>query len=275
MKKQLVFFLYSMHVMSCYSIVQPDLSIILPLYGQDEHITACLDSIVQDPLFERYEILIFHIQASEKTYEEVMKYMNKYSNILYFRVSEKNLAHIFNLGIQLCSSPYITRFFTHMRLKPFGFDLMLEDFKNNGSKRVVYAQYYKINSVTQHFYDIYKFSIDKWLMGDGRIIDQFSPIIWQKSLHEQFGLFSEGLFANAFLSFFGKLTRYRSIFQYTARPVLVSYFNCENTFLMEDKYLVITQAITSVASSKSLSKKKQGKTKRKNRKKTRRKKYVT
>ncbi|TLP80902.1 glycosyltransferase family 2 protein [Maribacter sp. ACAM166] len=58
------------------------LSIILPVYNVEKHISKCIDSLLnQDLNFKDYEIIIVSDGSKDKSEEIVNSYCNNYNNI--------------------------------------------------------------------------------------------------------------------------------------------------------------------------------------------------
>ncbi len=73
---------------------RPLLSICIPTYNRAAFLPECLDSIVSqysdENVFKNIEVVIADNASTDNTQEVVKKYLEKYSNITYFR-NEKNL----------------------------------------------------------------------------------------------------------------------------------------------------------------------------------------
>jgi hypothetical protein len=175
----------------------PELTIILPVYGLDKQVVPCIASIIADPMFGSYELLIMHIGSSEETYRDIQPFISHYSNISYVPLVHATLLEATNIGVSLAQAPYLTRIFTCMRMRQYGFDLMLDPAKDY-RYRLVFGQCLFLEECIDSFYDIFNKSLSKKLIPNYNPITEYSPILWEKALHTDFGFLSD----ISYLSFF-------------------------------------------------------------------------
>ncbi len=75
------------------------ISIIIPAYNEEENISKCLDSILQQTYDKEYEVIVVDDGSSDKTGEIVKKKAEKYRKIRYLRINHSGRAKARNEGL--------------------------------------------------------------------------------------------------------------------------------------------------------------------------------
>ena len=84
------------------------LSVIIPAYNVEKYIDRCLDSLVNQTIFEKIEVIIVNDGSTDKTKEYAEKYIKKYSNIFLYNQKNRGVSNARNLGIDKAIGKYIT-----------------------------------------------------------------------------------------------------------------------------------------------------------------------
>src|SRR5579871_950607 len=88
---------------------QPIISIITSLYGADQFIEGFLEDIVQQTVFDQCELIIINANSPGNEENTIKKYMERYDNILYFRLNrDPGLYGVWNLAIKMSRGTFIT-----------------------------------------------------------------------------------------------------------------------------------------------------------------------
>ena len=84
-------------------------SIIVPVYNTSTYLIKCLDSLInQDYDKKKYEIIIVNDGSTDNSEEIILKYKNKFPNIIkYFKKENGGLSSARNLGIMNAKYEYI------------------------------------------------------------------------------------------------------------------------------------------------------------------------
>lgn len=90
------------------------IAVIIPTLNEENFISACLDSIIQQTYpFEKMDIMVIDGESSDRTQEIVETYHYKYNNIRLLQNPRKIQSIAFNIGVQESSAPYIIRLDAH------------------------------------------------------------------------------------------------------------------------------------------------------------------
>lgn len=90
------------------------IAVIIPTLNEENFISACLDSIIQQTYpFEKMDIMVIDGGSSDRTQEIVETYHYKYNNIRLLQNPRKIQSIAFNIGVQESSAPYIIRLDAH------------------------------------------------------------------------------------------------------------------------------------------------------------------
>jgi len=93
--------------MNLYKDVKHTVSIVLPSYNRAYIINRAIQSVLKQT-FTDWELIIIDDGSTDKTYDLCKNYTLKFSNIKYFKQSNKGLPLSLNKGISTASGKYIT-----------------------------------------------------------------------------------------------------------------------------------------------------------------------
>ena len=88
-------------------------TILIPCYNEEKFISRCLDSLVDDYVQTRCEILILDGMSTDKTSTIIQEYQDKYDNIFFFANRGKKQAYGLNLGLEKANGSIIVRIDSH------------------------------------------------------------------------------------------------------------------------------------------------------------------
>ena len=84
------------------------LSIIIPLYNVEKHVTVCIHSILNQDLDSKdYEILIINDGSTDNSLNIVKKFEQKYSNIIVYTQKNEGVGSARNKGVSLAKGKYV------------------------------------------------------------------------------------------------------------------------------------------------------------------------
>lgn len=90
------------------------ISIIIPVYNEEQYIANCLDSILSSVLdFKTTEIIIIDGNSTDKTLEIITEYQKKYSFVKIFKNPHRIVSISMNIGITNSVGEYIVRLDAH------------------------------------------------------------------------------------------------------------------------------------------------------------------
>ena len=83
-------------------------SVIVPVYNAAPYIERCLDSIVNQTIKDKLEIIVINDGSNDNSEEVIKKYMSdKNVEIKYYSKENEGIAKTRNFGIEKATSPYI------------------------------------------------------------------------------------------------------------------------------------------------------------------------
>ena len=84
----------------------PKVSVIVPVYNVEKYIEKCLDSLVNQTLKD-IELIIVNDGSTDSSEQIILKYKDKYSNIMYLTKENGGLSDARNFGIPHATGDYI------------------------------------------------------------------------------------------------------------------------------------------------------------------------
>ena len=83
------------------------LSIIVPIYGVEKYLPACIDSLISLDNVNQYEILLINDGSQDNCKLICERYNEKYSNIFYYEKENGGLSDARNYGLMIAKGRYI------------------------------------------------------------------------------------------------------------------------------------------------------------------------
>lgn len=173
---------------------EPEVTIITSVYKCDAFMKGFLEDIVQQTIFDKCELLMIDADSPGSEEEIIKEYMQQYPNITYIKLDEDpGLYGVWNLGIQLARSEYVTNANTDDRLRHDCYELHLTALSKSSKIDLVYSDFYTTQkpnetmarmSAKKHSShpDFTPARIAKCLPG-------MNPM-WRKSMHTKHGYFN-------------------------------------------------------------------------------------
>ena len=171
-------------------------SVIVSTYNSAKFIRGCLETLVNQTLYQKGELEIVVIDSASPQNEEsiVKEFQAKYPNIIYERTSQRETLYAsWNRAIKMARGVYITNANTDDRLRPDALEFMANYLDNHPDVSLAYPDQLITNTVN-----------DTWEKTNGnrrwnwpsfnynelesRCIIGSQPM-WRKSLHEKYGYF--------------------------------------------------------------------------------------
>ena len=105
----------------------PTISILIPIYNEENYIANCIDSILQSDYDKSsMEVILIDGGSSDKTLEIIHKYQNKYNFIKLLNNEKKIVPIAMNLGIKESIGDYIIRLDAHATYPKDYFSKLIE-----------------------------------------------------------------------------------------------------------------------------------------------------
>jgi FkbM family methyltransferase len=87
-------------------ISQPEVSVVISTYKSEQFMTACLQNLTRQTIFDRCEILVVDSGSPENERGIVAEFQKKYSNIRYIRTPRELLSAAWNRGLEHARGRY-------------------------------------------------------------------------------------------------------------------------------------------------------------------------
>jgi len=175
------------------STATPRVTIICPVYDNDDCIEHLLLNLYAQSIFYDAEIIVFDNQSPGHEDRIIKKFMQSYAQIRYIRLPYKmNMGQILNRGIQYAHAPFITCAFVKDARTYLSLELEVAILEQQSSIDVVYADYCvsRVNDC-----DVIKeIENNRPIVPDIKTSLYIGPQpVWRKSLHARYGFFNETL----------------------------------------------------------------------------------
>lgn len=111
--------------------MQPELSIIIPVYNCEKYIIRCLGSVLRQQDSDKYEIIVVNDGSTDNTAQKLNQFTPKYKNINVIHQKNAGVSAARNVGISASHGKYITFVDADdmVGLNAKAFDKHLQDFK--------------------------------------------------------------------------------------------------------------------------------------------------
>lgn len=88
--------------------MQPELSIIIPVYNCEKYIIRCLGSVLRQQGSDKYEIIVVNDGSTDNTAQKLNKFAKKYKNISVIHQDNMGVSVARNQGIAASRGKYVT-----------------------------------------------------------------------------------------------------------------------------------------------------------------------
>lgn len=232
-----------LHTTHTTSPKKPLCSIITSVYNGDKFIEGFFEDIVRQTIFHQCELIVINANSPGNEEPVILKYCQKYPNIIYIRLSEDpGLYGVWNYGIRIATSDFITNANVDDRRNPSSLERHVLFLKNNPHIDLVYADFYVSSTPNQ----IFESCIPYTFVSLTGFVDQKCYImfksdfslktvlydctpgpfpLWRKSMHDRFGYFDESFRIAGDLEFWVKAATRGARFKKTAGLSGVFYIN--------------------------------------------------
>lgn len=84
------------------------ISVIVPVYNAQEHLSDCVDSLLNQSLkSDLYEIILLNDGSKDQSAKICEKYAKKYSNIVFIDKKNEGVSKTRNQGIQIAKGDFV------------------------------------------------------------------------------------------------------------------------------------------------------------------------
>lgn len=123
------------------------ISVIIPAYNCRDTISRCLNSLISQTIFPKFEIIVIDDGSTDDTLKIIKKYSCQYSNIKAIRKKNGGASSARNCGIKHCTGKYVTFCDSDDTLDPDFLEKIQEGFMKPDID-IVFCSYKKINKNT-------------------------------------------------------------------------------------------------------------------------------
>lgn len=109
-----------------------EISVVIPLYNVEEYVKECLDSLVNQTIFEKLKVIVIDDGSTDSSAIIVDEFTNKYDNMEIHRFSNGGVSKARNRGIDLVETKYIAFVDPDDYLHPLMYEDLLANAKQDG-----------------------------------------------------------------------------------------------------------------------------------------------
>lgn len=164
------------------------ISVIVPFYNADKWLCRCLDSIVNQTIFNETEIILIDDGSQDNSGSIADSFADKYQNIICKHIENGGVSNARNMGLKMSKGEYVT----FVDADDYIDDIYLENMRNHMESNIDivcsgYIAEYKDKSVTKAVSDTLIFdkneAVKHFLLGDN-IDPQINDKMFRKSVLE-------------------------------------------------------------------------------------------
>lgn len=153
-----------------------NLSIIVPVYNIEKYLDKCLNSLVNQTL-DNYEVIIINDGATDKSFEIIDKYKNKYPNLIKAYTKENGgLSSARNYGIQKATGKYIAFLDGDDYVCNDTYKKLYDEISSKNLDMVICDLFYTYENNKKTF----KVSNKKSLKNNKLFLTNVYPVVWNK-----------------------------------------------------------------------------------------------
>lgn len=173
----------------------PRITIITSLYKSDEFIEGFLEDIVKQTIFNECELLLINANSPGNEELVIKKYLCRYPNITYIKLlRDPGIYGVWNLGVQLANSEYITNANADDRLAFECYEIHAHALDNFPEVDLIYSDFLStqrpnetmMQNSAQFRSNFPEFEPSRM----ANCLPNNHPM-WRKSLHDKYGYFDE------------------------------------------------------------------------------------
>ncbi len=102
------------------------ISIIIPVYNAEKTLPKCLDSIIDQTIFDMLEVLIIDDGSTDGSAEVIKQYTDKYTSFKCARILNEGVSNARNVGLDMALGEYIAFVDADDYIEPDFFQIMLD-----------------------------------------------------------------------------------------------------------------------------------------------------
>lgn len=108
----------------------PAVSIVVPVYNNQNTISRCIDSLINQTI-KNIEIILINNASSDKTEQIIEKYVGKDSRIIYHYINIIGVSNARNLGISVANGNYLLFVDADDYIEPNFAEIMIDNIYNH------------------------------------------------------------------------------------------------------------------------------------------------
>lgn len=173
---------------------KPRVSIITSVFKGDSFIQGFMADIVQQSIFKECELIIINANSPGNEEQIITQYQKQYPNIIYIKLPmDPGLYEVWNIGLSIASSDFITNANLDDRRNPFCMEVQAITLENNAAVDLVYGDYLMTQTPNELFKNsgdcLHAHILDFAPYNMGYCLPGPQPM-WRKSMHAKYGFFS-------------------------------------------------------------------------------------
>ncbi|WP_167630013.1 bifunctional glycosyltransferase/CDP-glycerol:glycerophosphate glycerophosphotransferase [Listeria valentina] len=87
--------------------MEKQITIIVPVYNVEKYIPSCIESLVNQTIYENLEIILIDDHSEDKSYDFCVRSSQRFPNIHVYKNKGKGVASARNMGVQLAKTPFL------------------------------------------------------------------------------------------------------------------------------------------------------------------------
>ena len=84
------------------------ISVIIPVYNSEKFIKKCMDSLINQTVFEELEIIVINDGSKDNSEKIIENYKKNYSNIKYKYIDNHGVSYARNIGLDMATCEFIS-----------------------------------------------------------------------------------------------------------------------------------------------------------------------
>lgn len=106
------------------------ITVIIPVYNTAKYLEDCLDSVFNQT-YHKLEVIIVNDGSTDKSSEIIIKYAEKYSNMIYIDQENQGLSMARNAGLKLATGEFISFLDSDDIIESHMFEILMKVLKKN------------------------------------------------------------------------------------------------------------------------------------------------
>lgn len=128
--------------------IEPQLSVIVPAYNEEEYIERCLESIINQT-YKALEIIVIDDDSKDRTWDICKEFAERDERVILLRQAHSGVVEARNKGISYASAKYITFVDSDDWLEPNAYEILMHEMEDTDILMAGYKSEYLEFSVNR------------------------------------------------------------------------------------------------------------------------------